>query len=243
VGMNHTNLTVNWEPVYEALRYGKTFEDDRCLRAIRHLEDYLFPAHYYSVNRTEVWRTVWRHLLLRRSPPLLKELELELAFAFSGNVKVIPEVMWVRNHFEPPVGGTIARQKLEQVWEWWDADENASEKADFLQGMSELLTSLLGENQDCVRHEIDQVPALAFEGYVKTWRLRRNEAVASGDRFRGRYRQMLRRVLKFFLPQGISKPLTPQPALISDCVGPEANYDEALLADIGRRLLSARLVN
>lgn len=241
VGLTHRNGTVSWEPVYEALRYGKPFEADPSLRAIRHLGDYQFPAHCYAVNRTETWRTVWRHLLKKEYPPLVAELQLELALEFAGNVKVISDVTWVRNLFEPPVGGNIARQELVKVWDWWDSEENTAEKVAFVEEMSELLTSLSGENQDGVEHEVHRVTALAFEAYVKTWRLGNNEAAATGSRFRGIFRRILKRVLKFFLPRKVWESLSPPPALISDCVGPEATYDEALFADIGRRLVSARL--
>lgn len=240
VGLRLEDGDVAWAPIYEALRHGKTFEEDPSIRAICHLTDYRFPAHFYAVNRTEAWRTVWRNLLKKEYPPVT-ELQLELALEFAGNVKVISEVMWVRNLFEPPVGGHIARQQSVKVWDWWDSEENTAEKAAFVEEMSELLTSLSGENQDGVKHEVHRVTALAFEAYVKTWRLGNNEASATGSRFRGIFRRIFKRVLKFFLPRKVWESLSPPPALISDCVGPEATYDEALFADIGRRLVSARL--
>lgn len=229
-----------WEPVYPALRDGNPFEEDASIRAIRHLGNYRFPAYFYSVNRTDVWRAVWRHALSKLYPPLVVEPQVELAFAFAGNVEVIPEVMWVRNLFEPPVGGHAARQQLVRVWEWWDAEENALDKSRLLKEMSEMFVLLDSDLQSDVKHKAHRTAQLAFEGYNARYRPTvvqtnsRNCLIKRlGIRVLGRIRNLLSSRRAKDTPIHIAQ--------IGDCVGSGTKYNQGELEVIGQRLMSAAL--
>lgn len=229
-----------WEPVYPALRDGNPFEEDASIRAIRHLGNYRYPAYYYSVNRTDVWRAVWRHALSKLYPPSVGELQVELAFAFAGNVEVIPEVMWVRNLFEPPVGGHAARQQLVSVWEWWDAEENALDKSRLLKDMSELFVLLDADHHSDMKYEAHQIPALAFEAYNALYRPPVVQATSNDGLFNRLGIRALRSVGNLLTLHRAEDPPV-QIAQIGDCVGSETKYDEREFEKIGKRLLSAAI--
>lgn len=240
VGFRVENDDAVWCPTYPDLRDGNPFEEDPSIRAIRHLGNYRYPAYYYSVNRTDVWRAVWRHALSKLYPPLVRELQVELAFAFAGNVEVIPEVMWARNLFEPPVGGHAARQQLVNVWDWWDAEEGALDKSQLLKDMSELFVLLDADRHSEMKYEAHQIPALAFEAYNAMYRPPVGQATSNDGLFNRLGIRALRSVGNLLTLHRAEDPPV-QIAQIGDCVGSETKYDEREFEKIGQRLLSAAI--
>lgn len=228
-----------WEPVYSALRDGKPFEEDASIRAIRHLGNYLYPAYYYSVTRTEVWQTIWRHALLKEFPSLVRELQFEVGAAFAGNVKIIPEVMWVRNHFEgKAAGGLVGVPQVAHVRDWWDFGD-VSERTILLQNMGALLPLLTGQHEGQARHDIGRVTALAFESYAQAHRPKAAEMSSKVASLTRRIARFLATGLWLLTKRGVKKEGSDGATSLGNSVGPETIYDEPHLADIARRLISA----
>lgn len=245
VGFTIENGDLAWKPQYPALREGSAFEEDPSIRTIQHLGNYTYAAHFYSVNRTEVWRTVWRHVLLSEFPSLVRELQFEIGASFAGNVKIIPEVMWVRNQFEEKAtGGVVGAPQVASVVKWWDSCD-ACERKKLLRNMGALLSLLAGERQGQVKHEVGLVTALAFESYTQTQRPK-SSSESHTQTQRPKATSLIRRIgcslifrLRLLRNQTVSEEAPDSATSLSSLVGPGTIYDEPLLADIARRLMSA----
>lgn len=108
-------------------------------RISEHFSNYV-PAHFYSVIRTNNWKTIGLYSFQKKYSFLdSMELQVEFLIMVSGKSKIIPELMWMRNNEVPKIEIHI-RPKIQR---WWYDKNNENEKHDFLQRTKKACDKLL----------------------------------------------------------------------------------------------------
>ena len=188
IGFSVENGEITWKAQYPELGGFSLDNEKPVARLSSHISRYRVCA-YYSIVRSEIWARTWREISkhdFRVSG--ISELQFEAAISYSGKIKVLPCLFWIRNLVNPPVwvSNLSITEKLLEFHEWWGRRGFNDEREQFIDAMVKILGS------DAQMDELASQPALrsildfSFTNYARYYspfnQARRN--LQSNVRFR-----------------------------------------------------------
>ena len=131
-------------------------------RIQNHFSNYL-PAHFYSVMRSSIWKTISKHVFVKEYIfHAALELQVEFLILVAGKTKIIPELMWMRNMNENiPIRGKDQSNRPSYAYtinDWWTDKLKKKDKEDFLYRMKNACEDL-SRNTD-TKFKEDQISKL-----------------------------------------------------------------------------------
>jgi len=120
--------------------------NDPVERMIYHMRSYTCST-IYAVLRFEAWARIIRIMVQKEfSVYAMGEIQFELAACCLGKSKVIQSLMWLRSRENPQLTGTsISLNPNNRIWDWWGDFAYAQEHIEFIELMSNGLTSSANE--------------------------------------------------------------------------------------------------
>jgi glycosyltransferase domain-containing protein len=124
------NNSVTGFGVYPKLKNLKLKDSIPTDRIKKHFSNYT-PAHFYSVNRTKIWKIVMKEMCSKKySFYASAEIQFEFLMVYAGKTLIIPELMWLRSNENEQM--PVSFSQTPRFNKWWVDKEFKKEKNDFI---------------------------------------------------------------------------------------------------------------
>ena len=159
------NLIIG-ESIYTGLRNYKLDQLDPIARAVFHMTNYN-PAAIYSVCRTKAWKHAWSSIIKNNvNNHFLSEIQFEIYICFTGKIKVLDHLMWLRSINEGIPSNSEKKMGAEyQPFEiWWQKTSSKDQKQLVISECINVLKSLKNTKRAINRLEILNIYDSFVEG-------------------------------------------------------------------------------
>lgn len=138
-------------------------------RLASHISRYRVCA-YYSIVKSEIWARAWKEISKHDFRVFaISELQFEAAVSYSGKIRVLPCLFWIRNLVNPPVwisNVSITGKRLE-FREWWGRRDFNDEKQKFIDVMVKMLGSNAPIDELATQPALRSTLELSFTNYAR----------------------------------------------------------------------------
>jgi glycosyltransferase domain-containing protein len=222
---------VCWVETYPETRGFEARSTNNFERLKNHLSKYRVCA-YYSVVRTGAWVAAWESIAQEQFTPFgITEIQFEAAISFHGKMKVLPELMWLRNLVTEPIriSGVEGMDDSDSFPAWWVDRSSASDKAAFLSRMTQVLKNMKKDQSQPDIRQLEKAIKRAFSSYARYW---------------GKSSILLRTLIsnigtRLFLLENLPMRVF-DPNDISKIVSPQAIIDYQQIANISSRIINTQ---
>jgi glycosyltransferase domain-containing protein len=232
IGFQMISGELLWVETYPETRGFEASSTNDFNRLKKHLSKYRVCA-YYSVVRTEAWVAAWGSIAQEQFTPFgVTELQFEAAICFHGKMKVLNELMWLRNLITEPIrmAGVEGIDDSNRFAEWWWRKSSASEKSTFLSRMTQVLENINNRYSSSDSSKLEKTLKQAFSGYSFYW-----------SNFSIEFRNLPRVIARLFMLE--KKPLqVVNEKDISKILSSEAVIDYQELRHISSRIISTKVL-
>lgn len=178
VGFSASNSEILWRKVYETLDGFDLSDSDPLDRVNKHFSEYRI-ASYCSVVRTLEWSKAWREIAKKQFPPYgVQELQFECAMSFCGKIKILSELMWLRNLDIPSIKNVGVRNLDDNLpfQDWWTITSEPRARREFVEVMSDILLEASNNGETSLNRPLmhDKLTH-AFANYSRYWRTKNNK--------------------------------------------------------------------
>lgn len=231
IGFSSYRGNIHWGEVYPRLRGFDLNEEEPGKRITSHLAEYRI-ASYCSVVRSALWCSAWKDISGHQFQPYgIQELQFESVLSWAGKLKILPEVLWLRNLKVPSIKnvGVVGLNDNLPFETWWRLDSNAPEKQLFLNKLANTLRLTSPSLQSTLENrELVSKIEEGFSLYSKYW-IKKNQKVRQ-------FAIQLSRTLSFSRIPNSHKEAENELDSLEGLVSKEATIDTNAMAEISKRI-------
>jgi len=169
IGFSVENGEISWKTQSPELGGFSLDDEEPAARLSSHISRYRVCA-YYSIVRSEIWARTWREISKHDFRVFaISELQFEAAVSYSGKIKVLPCLFWIRNLVNPPVwvSNLSTTEKLLEFREWWGRRDFNVEKERFIEAMVNILGSDAQADELASQPVLRSILDLSFTNYSR----------------------------------------------------------------------------